>query len=199
MKAKIILAVAAVVAVIGCIIAAALFTSTPAVDKSVPENAVTSAVHPPETNHPAAPQKIAASANIPQPPEKSDGQGKETKPLHVTQAEQPIKINDYELEDPLARVALNFVGTDPEAAAYWLGAINDSSMPAEERKDLIEDLNEDGLSNPRHPAVQDLPLIMARIRLVEQLAPRAMDNVNRDAFAEAYKDLVGLLNGQPPK
>jgi hypothetical protein len=108
-------------------------------------------------------------------------------------------INGYELQDPMARVALNFVGSDPDADSYWIGAINDSSMPAEERKDLIEDLNEDGLSDPRHPTARDLPLILRRIRIIEQLVPLAMDNVNRDAFAEAYKDLTGLLNGQPPQ
>jgi hypothetical protein len=94
---------------------------------------------------------------------------------------------------------LNFVGSDPDADSYWIGAINDSSLPAEERNDLIEDLNEDGLSDPRHPTAQDLPLILRRIRLIEQLVPLAMDDVNRDAFAEAYKDLTGLLNGQPPQ
>ena len=61
---------------------------------------------------------------------------------------------------------------------------------------MIEDLNEDGLSDLKHPGVQDLPLILSRIELVKQLAPNAMDQVNADAFAEAYKDLVNLSNGQ---
>jgi len=99
----------------------------------------------------------------------------------------------------MARVALNFVGSDSDADAYWIGAINDDSLPAEERKDLIEDLNEDGLSDSRHPTAQDLPLILSRLRLIEQLMPSAMDSVNRDAFAEAYKDLVGLAIGQEPQ
>lgn len=76
-------------------------------------------------------------------------------------------------------------------------------MPAEERKDLIEDLNEDlnedGWSDPRHPTAQDLPLILSRLRLIEQLAPTALDDVNRDAFAEAHKDLLELANGQTPQ
>ena len=111
----------------------------------------------------------------------------------------PLKINGYEVQDPMARLALNFVGADPAAEAYWIGAINDDSLPAEERKDLIEDLNEDGLSDPRHPTAQDMPLIAARIRLIEQLAPNAMDKVNQDAFQEAYQDLVDLLHGKGPK
>jgi hypothetical protein len=33
--------------------------------------------------------------------------------------------------------------------------------------------------------------------IIEQLGPGAMDKVNADAFAEAYKDLVNLYNGKP--
>ena len=75
--------------------------------------------------------------------------------------------------------------------------MNDPSLPAEERKDLIEDLNEDGLSDPKHPGPEDVPLIVNRLRLIEELAPNAIDQVNVDAFAEAYKDLNNLLAGKP--
>ena len=102
-------------------------------------------------------------------------------------------------QDPFARLALSLVGADPEAEAYWYAAINDPALSAQERQDLIEDLNEDGLSDPRRPSADDLPLIMGRLLLLEELAPYAMDRVNAEAFAEAYKDLVGLLNGQPPQ
>ena len=100
------------------------------------------------------------------------------------------------IQDPMARLALGLVGDDPSAEAYWINAINDPGLPAEERKDLIEDLNEDGLSNPGHPGPEDLPLILNRLRLIEELAPSAMDQVNWDAFMEAYKDLVNLMNGR---
>ena len=97
--------------------------------------------------------------------------------------------------DPMARAALSFVGADGEAEQYWAAAINDPNLPADERKDLIEDLNEDGLSDPKHPSREDLPLILSRISLIEQLAPGAMDQVNADAFKEAYKDLLFLASG----
>ncbi len=89
--------------------------------------------------------------------------------------------------DPDARAALSFVGADPVAEAYWLGAINDPTLPAQERQDLIEDLNEDGLSDPHHPGLQDLPLIENRLAILENLEP--MDQVNADAIQEAAKDL----------
>jgi hypothetical protein len=115
------------------------------------------------------------------------------------QASGSFTYNGYQLQDPMARVVLSGVGQDDEATVYWLAAINDPSLPPEERKDLIEDLNEDGLSDPKHPTDADLPLIASRVALIEQLAPYALDSVNNDAFAEAYKDLVGLLNGVPPQ
>jgi hypothetical protein len=106
------------------------------------------------------------------------------------------------LRDPVARVALAFVGMDADAEAYWYGAINNPSLPANERQDLIEDLNEEGLSDPRHPTAGDLPLIVSRLRIIEEVGPDAMDGVNADAFLEAYKDLANLANvalggGQP--
>jgi len=98
------------------------------------------------------------------------------------------------LQDPLAREALALVGASPIAEAYWYDAINDPTLPAQERQDLIEDLNEDGISDPKHPGPSDLPLILSRIRLIEATEPSAMDQVNLDAFQEAYKDLVDLAN-----
>jgi len=95
-------------------------------------------------------------------------------------------------QDPIARFALSSVGADPDAEAYWMAAINDPSLPAIERQDLIEDLNEDGLSDPRNPSAADLPLILNRIYLIEELAPSAIDQVNADAFAEAYRDLMSM-------
>ncbi len=97
------------------------------------------------------------------------------------------------LTDPLAREALAWVGADADAEAYWIAAINDPSIPAGERKDLVEDLNEDGLPDPHHPTREDLPLLINRILLIEALAPQATDQVNADAFAEAYKDLLNLV------
>jgi hypothetical protein len=105
-------------------------------------------------------------------------------------------------QDPVARLALAFVGMDEEAEAYWYEAINDPNLPPNERQDLIEDLNEDGLSDPKHPTADDLPLIVNRMLIIEAVAWDAMDEVNAAAFQEAYKDLVNLGrlvfgNGEP--
>jgi hypothetical protein len=96
------------------------------------------------------------------------------------------------IQDPMARAALSYVGADPEAEWYWYQAINDPSLGPQERQDLIEDLNEDGLSDPHNPTADDLPLILNRIQIIEEVVWDAMDEVNADAFLEAYKDLVNL-------
>ena len=95
-------------------------------------------------------------------------------------------------EQVIARQALAGVGTDPAAEEIWLAAINDPTRSDHERSDLIEDLNEDGFPDPKHITPDDLPLILSRLALIEQLAPSAMDQTNADAFAEAYKDLVNM-------
>lgn len=94
--------------------------------------------------------------------------------------------------DPMARIALRYVGADPNAEAYWIAAINDPTLSAAERENLISDLNEDGLSDFKHPTPDDLALIQNRLALVDRLAPAAMDQVNAKAFKETHDDLSNL-------
>jgi hypothetical protein len=98
------------------------------------------------------------------------------------------------LTAPVARVALSFVGADADAEAVWLDAINDPTVPPNERKDLIEDLNEDGFPDPKNITPDDVPLVLSRIQLIESIAADSMDETNLAAFAEAYKDLVNMLD-----
>ena len=140
-----------------------------------PPQAVSSApppVAPAPKPAPARPSQLAGSQISTGPMPKTGGPGKP------------------DAQDPVARVALAYVGVDPNAEAYWWGAINNPSLPPQERQDLIEDLNEDGLSDPKHPGPQDLPVIMRRLSMLDEM--EAMDQVNADAMNEAYKDLVNL-------
>jgi hypothetical protein len=156
----------------------------------------------PATPGPAGPaENLAAPSNRPQTDvanANSSGSATSQKFAASNQAQPAAEPNT----DKLAREALSFVGSDPDAEEYWIEAINDPRLSADERQNLIEDLNEDGLSDPKHPTLDDLPLILNRLRLIEELAPNAMDQVNFDAFMEAYKDLVNLAElargrGQP--
>ena len=104
----------------------------------------------------------------------------------------PVKIKKPkpEAQDPIARVALSLVGADAAADEYWIAAINDTSLPPDERRELIEDLNQDGFMDKKHPGPGDYQLIASRIQLIEELAPSAMDQINADAFAEADRKSV---------
>lgn len=110
----------------------------------------------------------------------------------IAPAYKPGPSKFRKAKEPMARAALEFVGADPESDRLWLAAISDPTVPAEERKDLIEDLNEDGISDPKNPTRKDLGLIQGRIALIEQLLPSAMDEVNAAAFREAHKDLTKM-------
>jgi hypothetical protein len=111
------------------------------------------------------------------------------------------RLVDPAAKEPLARVALNYVGADAQANQFYLKAINDLSLPGEQRKNLIEDLNQDGFSDRKNLGAQDLPLIQNRLSLIEQLAANPADDVNVSAFREAYKDLLKMRDraSQPPK
>ena len=153
---------------------------------------------PPPTNPTPSPMTAlpplldrSASAQIPasktakvQDSSKTAKQGASTKPRVVAAKNGPDR--------PIARQALDLVGADPVAEAIWAQAINDPTVSAHDRQDLIEDLNENGFDDPKNPTADDLPLIENRLAIIEELAPLAMDDVNAAAFAEAYKDLVNM-------
>jgi hypothetical protein len=103
----------------------------------------------------------------------------------------PAKKPKPPLHDPVARAAMSLVGADPDAEAYWLEAIFDSSLPDKEREDLMEDLNEEGLSDHKRPGPEDFPLIVNRLALILEIAPEADDFMLRH-LGEAYKDLLNL-------
>ena len=98
--------------------------------------------------------------------------------------------------DPVARDALSLVGADAKAEEYWVKAINNPNLPAKERQDLIEDLNEEGFADRKNLTANDLPLILNRIAIVEKL--EAMDDVNAAAIKEAHKDLIRMRDRLQP-
>lgn len=204
--------VGGVVGTIACTVAGLVFFQQPAAVESAQEASPevplsTPGPGPGPGGNPVSAAKVPPPQGVPHPA----GNDPALSPREPTRPTQPIprpqsarlepalRYNGYEVQDPLARVALYWVGEDLEATEYWMAAINDPNLPAGERKDLIEDLNEDGLFDPRHPTADDLPLIQNRIDLIETIAPSSMDQANAAAFAEAYKDLVGLLEGRPPQ
>ena len=160
------------------------------------------------THHASQPAVIVTEAPPPmvQPPEEKitePAQAESTqppvqpKPKPQTTTAQNQKANEPR-QDPLARVALSLVGVDPVAEEYWMEAIFNPNLSDQEREDLMEDLNEEGLSDPRHPTPEDLVVIWNRISPIEDALLYA-DGFMQEHLMEAYKDLLNLLNGVGPR
>ena len=131
-----------------------------------------------EDKAPAPPVKVADPAGAPSP--RSQRQAAPAAPV------------DPKAYYRGARAALRWVGADPDAEDYWMEAINDPTLSAKQREDLIEDMNEEGFVDPKNPAWEELPLIVNRIQLIEEIAADAMDETNAAAFQEAHKDLTKM-------
>jgi hypothetical protein len=118
--------------------------------------------------------------------------------IQTAQNQSSQKPPKEPLHDPDARDALALVGLDPQAEQYWLQAIFDTSLPDKEREDLMEDLNEVGFADPKNLTPNDLPLIVSRLQMIEQLEPN-VDPFMQEHLHEAYKDLsnmYGQVTGQ---
>lgn len=178
---------------------AAHLDSTP----KTPNTADLKDIHSTEPSSPAQPEEARAAADPEltplQPPPLMDRRSLRPEPAPrpgpapVPGRLPPPEAQPVEISVPDAREALGYVGADPIAEAVWAMAINNPDMPPKVRKDLIEDLNEEGFPDPKHITPDDLPLIWSRLLLIEQHAPEAMDEVNAAAFMEAYKDLVKMF------
>ena len=126
---------------------------------------------------PVEPIQPVAISPTPKPPVPSQ-------PQATKQPKEP-------LHDPDARDALALVGVDSQAEDYWLDAIFDTSLPDKERDDLMEDLNEVGFSNPENVTADDLPLIVNRLQIIDQVLPYA-DDFMAAHLLEAQKDLSNM-------
>lgn len=143
------------------------------------------------------PEPPASGSVSPPPATMEDADVQSNTEAQVEMAAEPFEQDSFD-DDPQvkerrARVALGMIGHDPDADEVWIRLINDPSLSANARSNLIEDLNEDGLSY-RNLTLDDLPVIEYRLELIEDLLPYAMDEVNRDAFKEARKDLVNMVD-----
>jgi outer membrane biosynthesis protein TonB len=139
---------------------------------------------------PPAPEPVS-------PPKSLDAENQSNTAVQAEPAAAPSdqdqRSNDPAVKEQRGRTALAMIGHNPEADQVWIQTINDPTLSASARSNLIEDLNEDGLSY-RNLTMDDLPVIKYRIQLIEDLSPYAMDKANADAFQEAHKDLVNMAN-----
>jgi hypothetical protein len=118
--------------------------------------------------------------------------GSQTVPV-VAQLYQDARISDGQQKEPLARLALNFAGADEQADTLYQFAIKDPNLTPDSRRELIEDLNQDGYDNLKNFSEHDVQLIRNRLALIEKSRDSADPKIITDAFDEAEKDLRNML------
>lgn len=106
------------------------------------------------------------------------------------------RLQDPDQREPLARLGLAFVGANDQAAELFHQAVLDPALKPDHRRELVEDLNQDGIVDRKTPTPQDLQLIANRFALTESYLQQ--DYVRNDkllfaAFKEADKDLRKML------
>ena len=106
------------------------------------------------------------------------------------------RITEADSREALARVALSYVGASEQAGQLFHTAISDTTLKPDHRRELVEDLNQDGLSNKKAPSPADLQTVANRYTLTQTYLQQDYvqnDPVLTKAFREANKDLGKLL------
>lgn len=119
----------------------------------------------------------------------------------AAQAFQDGRVKDADSKEAIGRIGLTYIGTannqaNDQAVQLFHAAINDPSLSPDQRRNLIEDLNQDGLSNRRNPTPDDLKIIANRYELAQAYLQQPYvqnDPVVTDAFQEALRDLAHML------
>lgn len=91
-------------------------------------------------------------------------QGTQSLPLAVLTYQDP-RLVEPGSKEPLARIARTYVGGDAQALKLFHTAILDPSLLPDQKSNLVEDLNEEGLTNQKVPTPEDLQLIAKRCQL----------------------------------
>jgi hypothetical protein len=155
----------------------------------------------PRDNHTDTPApRRADPSSVPSPTAKFAWPGLRRGGVATTKTTSVAALGTPAVPVKLAFRALWYLGVDPEAERTWARAINDANHPEGVRSDLIVDMVDEGYSDNSRPTKADLPLIAARLDILERHAPFAMDEGNRRAFEAAYQGLLTLyirLGGLP--
>lgn len=114
----------------------------------------------------------------------------------AAQLYQDSRLAEPGSKEPLARLALAYVGANEQAAALYHTAVLDQTLTPDQKRNLIEDLNQDGLSNTRNPTPEELKIIAKRYELTQAYLQQDYvlnDKLLNAAFREADKDLRNML------
>ncbi len=114
----------------------------------------------------------------------------------VAQAYLDPRVTDAASKEPLARVALAHVGTNPQAEQMFGKAVRDPALQGDPIRNLVEDLNQDGFANRKVLTPEDRRIADFRLGLTQAYLQQTWvqnDKTLSRAFAEANKDLAKML------
>ncbi|MEK7951516.1 hypothetical protein [Luteolibacter soli] len=110
---------------------------------------------------------------------------------------QDPRLTEPGAKEPLARLALSYVGANPQALELYHTALLDPSITPDQKHDLVEDLNQDGIIDRKNPTPDDLQVIAKRYELTQAYLQEPYvqgDKTLNAAFHEADKDLRNMLD-----
>lgn len=114
----------------------------------------------------------------------------------AAQLYQDDRLSEQGSREPLARVALAYVGANEQAGELYHAAVLDPSLQPDQKRELVEDLNQDGLGSTKNPTADDMKIIANRYALTQAYLQQDYvqnDKVLNAAFREADKDLRRML------
>jgi hypothetical protein len=117
------------------------------------------------------------------------------------QTYQDPRVTDPQAKERLAQVALDSAGVDPQADNFFRAVLADTSLPADNRRNLAEDFADHGFTNPKDPTPDDFQKMRNRFAQLNQLRSEASDPLVIAGIAEAQKDLtksIGNYTAQHP-
>jgi hypothetical protein len=114
----------------------------------------------------------------------------------AAQTYKDARVTEPDSKESLARLALAYVGANDQAIELFHEAVLDTTLKPDQTRNLIEDLNQDGLSNRKNLSPADLGIIAKRYALTQAYLQQDYVINNKTlnaAFREADKDLANML------
>jgi hypothetical protein len=114
----------------------------------------------------------------------------------VARLYEDSRVNTADGKESLARVALAYVGTSGPALQLFHKAVLDQTLLPDQKRNLIEDLNEDGIINRKTLTPTDLEVVANRYAITQEYLRQDYVTQNQTlnaAFLEADKDLRKML------
>mgnify|MGYP000123797600 CR=1 FL=1 len=117
---------------------------------------------------------------------------------------QSPQFTDPKQREEAVRLVAELAGTDPQANQLWYDAALDAGLSGKARERAIAELEKRGFQNRDQPTDYDRQLAVARLQLLDTLAPQLQDPAQLAALEKTRAKLAeivdpGLKAAAPPK